>query len=726
MSENPVPNPRYAWRSRPDGRTFNNLTIPDTAEGRLELAEITGDALMEAAARAGARMAVFDAKQGAYAFHNTAVSEKHPGLGDRDLVAEMIAAGDRKGVVYVPYVFVGGDMRATREHPDWQARRADGTGLDDGYCFPLACLNSPFRGFIRDYLVDLATRHDIGGLYLDGLWIVSAPAACYCRWCREGFRAAYGHDAPLGPESGQVWADWGEFRENATRDILREWRTALHAVRPGLPLAVCTIWHNWQSHASAYYDQADFVVTEPNYGWSAATNQYLRAQSGKPSEDYILSFQSQPAHPIALPAAELRRRAMTALASGATPNFTLFGNLDAIAEVNAEVAERAPYMANAEPAPYCGIVFSRKSMHRCDPSPYAEGSHFTTYGTLKALLDEKIPEQYVADPQLESGNLSDFSVLILPDVGYLSEQALDTLRRYVEKGGGLVVTHRTSLLDGLGQLRSDFGLADLLGVHYMGRMNETTRLPGWSGDTRDGAEETHLTRTRFLRMSDHPIIDDTIRAAYCCEVVPAFRRGLPRDPFLAYGGAMLQVTPEAGTEVVLWDDVQDPNTPAPMLTVRSFGAGRVAYFAADLGFQYCDRFTHPYVARLLGNAVRWAAGGKPAPCAVEAPRHVQATVFQQASAGRTVVHLLNDPQPIGLPPFSAEEWNGHFKSFGRVRSDVSPIPNITVRLPGTYRRIYAVPGGQDLPSKQRDGETVISMPRLEMHLLVVAEGPNGL
>lgn len=70
--------------------------------------------MMRAAAAAGAKVAIFDARNQWYALHDSEVLRKHPGLGDRDLVAELIEAGRRLGITYVPYLPMDCDLR------DWK------------------------------------------------------------------------------------------------------------------------------------------------------------------------------------------------------------------------------------------------------------------------------------------------------------------------------------------------------------------------------------------------------------------------------------------------------------------------------------------------------------------------------------------------------------------------------------------------------------------------------
>ncbi|MCZ2148559.1 MAG: hypothetical protein LC126_12380 [Bryobacterales bacterium] len=44
------------------------------------------------------------------------------------------------------------------------------------------------------------------------------------------------------------------------------------------------------------------------------------------------------------------------------------------------------------------------------------------------------------------------------------------MRDYVERGGSLIATHETSCYDECGNRSDDFGLAELFGVHYAGRI----------------------------------------------------------------------------------------------------------------------------------------------------------------------------------------------------------------------------------------------------------------
>src|SRR5262249_57330144 len=59
---------------------------------------------------------------------------------------------------------------------------------------------------------------------------------------------------------------------------------------------------------------------------------------------------------------------------------------------------------------------------------------------------------------------------ILPNTAALSDRQCRQLREFVSHGGSLIGTYETSLYDEWGVKRKDFGLADLFGVTFKGRI----------------------------------------------------------------------------------------------------------------------------------------------------------------------------------------------------------------------------------------------------------------
>lgn len=703
------PSDPYAWLHEPHGRLFNNLSFPGTKQGCAEIAAITGESLMKAAAAAGARVAIFDARNQWYTFHDSAMCHKHPGLGQRDLVAELIAAGKKRGIVYVPYLPMDCDLRAWEEHPEW--RSVDFSGKQRADIMPRCCEHSPFRAHMASHLRELASRYEIGGFWFDGFGI---SVDCFCPACRDGFRRAHGLAAPESKAKDATgWALWVAYKEAESARVLAEFMAAGQTIRPGLP--VCTNWvPGSRASTQKWY--------ECYWTWATERLQLIRGDSGVAAEFYIPAFQYAPTYPVSLPEQELRDRAMTAIANGCIPDFTLTSAPDRLKRINAELAERSAYCVASEPVPYVGIAFSERSQELCETTQYKDGPCFSLYGTLRALIEEKVPESCLSDHNLEHDDLTRFAVIVLPDNGIISPAVADRLRAYVRQGGGLVAGARTSLCDETGAEQADFALADLFGVHFRGRLPEATTFAPWAEVLHTGASAPNQIKAKLLRCARHPIADDPlIRATRMTEVVPEYRRGWPAGFTLAYPGEVLRVEADQGVTSAVWEEFQQPGTVNPFLTARTVGKGRVVYCAAKLGFQYSSHYSWPYVRRLIANSVRWAAGRQLPPFRVDSLLQVQATLFRQSAPGRLVLHLLNAPDPQGYPPYTRQTWHDYFTSFGRQREDLAPVHDLRVHLRGRFARIRLVPGGRILPSRYVKGYTEVVVPRLDTHAMVIAE-----
>jgi hypothetical protein len=112
--------------------------------------------------------------------------------------------------------------------------------------------------------------------------------------------------------------------------------------------------------------------------------------------------------------------------------------------------------------------------------------------------------------------------------------------------------------------------------------------------------------------------------------------------------------------------------PLPAAVLRSFGAGRVAYFPAAVDAVLWS-YAYPYQRRLLVRAIPWGER-PPAPILVQAPMCVQATYFTQAEKKRRrmVLHLFNGINTTahhGLPAMDAP-----------LREEVIAIHGIEVRF----------------------------------------------
>jgi hypothetical protein len=92
----------------------------------------------------------------------------------------------------------------------------------------------------------------------------------------------------------------------------------------------------------------------------------------------------------------------------------------------------------------------------------AYGTYNTQYSTImfeQTLIQTKIPFDIIFDQHLDG--ISKYKVLVLADQECMTDEQIDKVRKYVENGGGLVITGKSSLYNDWRRRRHSLGLRDL-------------------------------------------------------------------------------------------------------------------------------------------------------------------------------------------------------------------------------------------------------------------------
>jgi len=90
----------------------------------------------------------------------------------------------------------------------------------------------------------------------------------------------------------------------------------------------------------------------------------------------------------------------------------------------------------------------------------------STVGALETLTYAGRPVESLAEFRLTPEQLGKFEALVLPEVEVLSDAQAEVIRDWVKRGGTLLASYKCGLLDEKRQARSNFALADVLGVEY--------------------------------------------------------------------------------------------------------------------------------------------------------------------------------------------------------------------------------------------------------------------
>ena len=120
--------------------------------------------------------------QGGYTLYPSQVAQQvfgksldpEPGLQGRDVLQEIISEGHKKGLTIIPWFEFGfmapADSELVRLHPNWLAKRKDGTTIKMEGKHPRVWLN-PFhpevQQFILDLVMEIVIKYDIDGIQFD-------------------------------------------------------------------------------------------------------------------------------------------------------------------------------------------------------------------------------------------------------------------------------------------------------------------------------------------------------------------------------------------------------------------------------------------------------------------------------------------------------------------------------------------------------------------------------
>jgi hypothetical protein len=512
-------------------------------------------------------------------------------------------------------------LRMLTEHVDWFQRSIDTDTLLQGLC--------PLNPVYRKYWFDRVKKH-IDATNIDGIMIdevcYHSKLSCGCEYCRAKFTKDTGLVVPIGENVAQfdskksfmhnIWMDW---RQKEMGDWWIEFRKDVLKDRPNF----CIMGYVCEAGILSDYDFQfgydlfamargnDFVGTEimssnvmDNYRYVFAARRLynlFREEYASPVwglvyhqfDEYFAYFgwamnnmlgqATWDCYPIAN--------------RPNTPNFLQWReNMDK--RLSKQIDEIA-------------IIFSVKTRNF---SPFQGIPGYDALGISQVLSDSHIPHRFLTELSLENvDRLKDFRLVILPNNCCMSDSEIATVREYANRGGTVLITGETGLLDGYGMPRAKWGFADIFNCDVSA---QATWTEGMKLVTPDGSETAVYSK---------PLLK------------------------IAFGQNA------KGVNILLNAVSKEKNLIDPACVSAKVGKGTMIYFAAQPGiacyqrdFRKGEEWTYELdepMSKMLTGLVHMAWGNKPMNFSpVKMPAKVITTIWAQDTADgkrKTMIHLLN-------------------------------------------------------------------------------------
>lgn len=574
--------------------------------------------------------AVLVSVTGILAFYQTKVPFHRKGkyLGQRDFFGECCAAAKKRGMKVIARMSPDLNWQdAVDAHPEWFQRDPQGSAVhhtEDPRLFRTCMFSTYMTDYMPAIMREINSLYDVDGHFTNAWPPLGRMPVCNCGVCRRL------------PRSGTP-AYWDKFNERVLYlwklydSVAKEKKPSSFyfgnlggGIRSGPNLKmlgeVCE-WFQADNQGRGGDDS-------PIWGCALQGRVCSAIQKGKMSTNVTGAWSTGGVRwrNAAKSPAEARMWMDQSLASGMVPYYHFIGGETGMGEDRrwmppgreyfAWTARHDRHFVNRRSIANLGVVMGQRTHLFYNPPRGVSMSQYMD-GLYYALLEGRFLFDFVHEDNLDDANLRKYAALLLPNTALLSDQQCRQIADYVNAGGSLLATFESSMYDERGQRRSDFGLADVFGIHAAGNVIGTTGNAFYARIERphpilEGFRDTHWLPGAEYRMPVAPIEQPVLT------VVPGF---VAYPPELAY--PMPSHTDEAAA------------------VLREKGASRLAYFPGDIE-RTMWRSGHTDLSKLLQNTIRWVLGPD-AP--VSATGDGLAEAFAWETEAGFAVHVLNYTNP---------------------------------------------------------------------------------
>lgn len=615
-------------------------------------------------------------------------------LGDRDIFGALVDAARRLDM----HVMARVDPHAIHDdaakaHPEWVMINADGTPREH-WAYPGIWITNAYGSYNTEFMPEVVKEivrdYDIDAVFANR-W--QGHGVDYSEDSARRFKDMSGYDLPLKPDAEDpAWRAWLQWRRHVLTDIIVQWDDAVKAIRPH-----ASFIPNMSGSSLMEFDlsvirkHCPFLVVDHQgrrgveIGWSAGRNG-KRIRATFPDRPVVLITSIGPEEEYRWKDAvttpeEMQLWMNNGTAHGLYAWFTKFNGVvpdkrwvEPVVDSFLLQAAVEPVINTMTPTAEVAVVDPSTTLRHWAPEERSMAERHDL-GLYHALVEARIPFELVSDQVLTADHLDRFKVIVLANASCLSDEQIVAIRAYADRGGSVVAAYETSLRDENGILRSDFGLADVLGVNL---------VSGPRG----------IVKNTYVEISgDHPIND-----------------GYDGAERIMGGTRLIEVKPAAGSSTPFLYVPDFPDLPmeevyprkqadgAAVIARETGKGGRTVYIPWNIGEIFWEVLAADH-GRLVSNVVRWALG-KTQRVEVEGPGVVDIAVRE--SEDGLAISLLNLTNPMMMK--------------GPVRDNI-PLSKqkVAVEIPNgkTLHRAWLVVADRAAELSIENGRAIITVPEIE-------------
>ncbi len=683
---------RRLWVGMEVGPSGANQTDP------VFFSRARGQDIVEGLLKANVDYAVIFMKDQDYAYYNSNLARRCPGLAGRDLLAEITDAAHKHSLPIVAYCQIQYDTSVWWDHPEWRMEDATGNSIHSRLCY-----NSGYLEYTKKIAAELM-QYEIVGFHFDMLdFGFGPPYGCFCAGnCQPRFREEYKTEMPR-PTKPTWDADWEkvlEFRSNSNTQFCRELQAFVHSQRP--EVAVDYNYHGYPPFSWAVGElpvqtalNGDFVTAE-SLPWIFGYNNpsllslfLIGARPGGPTQVVTSRSMFEYYDPTIRPVADMTWEVATSHAHGAqvtiVDKIRYDGTLDPlvyerIGQVCRDVKTRQQYLGHP-PVQEVGLYYSARSRDwfgQEEPVRYMQA--FT--GAHKTLIDSHVTVGMIMDENVSAQRLGAFAVVYVPNAAILSDKEVRLFRDYATAGGNILFTGLSGLFDKYGNRREDSAITDLIGASLV--------------DCIITSENNFILLPEAMTGSERVLLHD----------IPADWPMLVNGPITTFEPTAARPLGELLTpyhaESHFGHMLSPEKVAGPAILVNRVGAGTVMFVACAPDHAFAGNYRLPEHRFLIRNLIRYL---NPEPLiSVEAPANVEIVVHAEESTRKLFVHMICFSSPA---TFVAA-------TFGKGKQ-VLPAPmespmhyEARITLNRSYTAVYVAGSASEIQSSGKEVHLVTS------------------